>query len=525
MIGSAKHRAAELQSLLPAAEKTGGGALCLLVPAIGFYAVLLTMAGSTGLFAPVTYGLDFNSMLLHLLRGRFDVDPAAIGYEGYLRDGAVYSYFGILPALLRAPFLLLPDFASTDFTRLSCLVAVSLMALLKLVSALVVWRTAATNGRPVMLSLLVAAILLSGPQVQFLRPSIYQEVLLWQGVFAAAFVLLVLHGWTRPLGLTAGLMSALAVDAGLCLLTGASTALGLYVALGLLWLWRAWQATHGGRDWRNLGYLWVAPLVLVVFAAATAFVNLERWGNPFVFVDLSRGMMAGPPPPADANPLGDYGAFNPIRLPFGLIYYFAPVWVLHDSLGQLWWQHFVEHTMIDVELPPSSFLLSDPLIVGLAIYAVVRLSRGTAVPLRAPIVLTALGLSIPAVLMLTAFAMTFRYRMEFYPLFELGAFVGFRCLLAAPPRRTAMAAFAAGAARQHRCRAPALAGLHAVAVRNRRGPPRKAERRQLLRMPAASLRHARRRPARPAVRLTRLRCRLPAAPPRPANASPGSRGG
>src|SRR5712691_3708883 len=87
----------------------------LLLPALYYYAFLLTMAGSTGLFQPVTYGLTFNSMLSHLLEGRFDVDPATIGPEGFLRDGAVYAYFGIFPALFRALFLPLPDFATTDF--------------------------------------------------------------------------------------------------------------------------------------------------------------------------------------------------------------------------------------------------------------------------------------------------------------------------------------------------------------------------------------------------------------------------
>src|SRR5229473_7397933 len=112
---------------LQVSDKAGAAALFLLLPAVGYYALLLTAGGSSGLFAPVMHGLTFNSMLLHLLHGRFDVDPAVIGYEGYLRDGSVYAYFGLLPALLRAPFLLLPDFATTDFTRFSCLLADSLM--------------------------------------------------------------------------------------------------------------------------------------------------------------------------------------------------------------------------------------------------------------------------------------------------------------------------------------------------------------------------------------------------------------
>jgi hypothetical protein len=65
---------------------------------------------------------------------------------------------------------------------------------------------------------------------------------------------------------------------------------------------------------------------------------------------------------------------------------------------------------------------------------------------RAPVALAALGLGVPGVLMLMALAMTFRYRMEFYPFFELLAFVGFAALLATPPRQTPVALFAGGTA-------------------------------------------------------------------------------
>src|SRR4051812_47935032 len=95
-------------------------ALLCLLPAGCYYAFLLSL-GSTGFFDPLPHGLTYNSMLLHLLQGRFDVDPAAIGDEGFLRDGATYAYFGVSPALFRAAFLGLRDFATTDFTRLSCL--------------------------------------------------------------------------------------------------------------------------------------------------------------------------------------------------------------------------------------------------------------------------------------------------------------------------------------------------------------------------------------------------------------------
>ncbi len=99
------------------AGKTGRGlranaiglvALLCLIPAEFYYAMLLGF-GSAHFLAPVLHGLTFNSMLLHLLHGTFDVDPQAIGDEGSLRNGLIYTYFGIVPALLRLPLLWTKD--------------------------------------------------------------------------------------------------------------------------------------------------------------------------------------------------------------------------------------------------------------------------------------------------------------------------------------------------------------------------------------------------------------------------------
>jgi hypothetical protein len=420
-------------------ERTPTAVFLLLPVAIGYYGFLLTAAGNIPLFAPLPHGLTFNSMLLHLLQGRFDVDPAAIGHEGYLRDGAVYSYFGIVPALLRAPLLVLPDFAATELTRISCLFAVSLMAVFKVMSVLVVWRSAGAPRDSLLLTLLFAVILLAGPQIQFLRPSIFVESVFWSGALAAAFVYLVLRGWTNEGGFTVGILSALALVSGLCLLTRVSTGVGLCVAFGLVWLWQCWGEFRLRSRFPSARWLALALPggVLLLFAGAAGFINYQRWGDPLVFVDLSRALMLEAFPER-AERLRECGAFNLVRLGFGLIYYFLPVWVLRDGSGQLLWGNFVNRTIDSAELPPSTFLLSDPLILGLAVYGAVGLARRS-LPNRIPICLAAAGFLIPIGLMLTAISMTFRYRMEFYPLFELLAFVGVRPLLAHPTRGSLVA--------------------------------------------------------------------------------------
>lgn len=384
------------------------------MPACVWYALLIS-AGSAGMTAPVPHGLVFNSMALHLLHGQFDVDPASIGDEGYLRGGLVYAYFGILPALFRMIFLPLANFATTDFTRIACLSAVAVMALFKALSVGIVARRAAAANAP-LATLLLVVMLAGGAQIEFLRPSIYQEAALWAAACAAGFVYLFLRGWDREAGFSPALMSAMAVAAGLCLLARVSTALGLYLALGFLWVRVVWMR-------RRIGY--AAPIaILLGFATVAGAINLARWGNPLVFADLSRALILGRFPDRLAR-LHEYGEFNPVRIVYALGYYFVPVWALLGAAGELLWAGFRDRVFDSVELPPASFFVSDPLLIGLAAYGILR--RGA----RADLVLPVLaGLAVPIVLMLMAIDLSFRYRLEFYPFLELAAFVGFADLAA-----------------------------------------------------------------------------------------------
>ncbi len=412
----------------------GAAVLFWVIPAAGYYAFLLT-GFNFDLFVPQENGLTFNSMLLHLLHGRVDVDPAAITFEGYLRNGAVYPYFGITPALFRAIFLWVPNFAATDFTRIACLTAVCAMALFKLLSARLMWRAAGSPRGSVLLALMTIAIVASGPQIQFLRPSIYQEVELWSGALAAAFVYLVLCGLTREEGFTQRVLLWLALVAGLCLLTRVSNAIGLYLAFGLLWLALCWRELHAqsARSWRaRLAARSLPVLILLGFAATTGFVNYLRWGNPLVFIDFSGALILKAERLAQFK---DYGEFNFGRLGFGLVYYFLPIWVWRGGTGQLMsLGPEAGFSQCCFELPPSSFFISDPLLIGLAAFGFASLLRRR-VPQRALALAVGAGLLVPILLMLTLFVMTFRYRMEFYPFFELFAFLGFARLLASPARQ------------------------------------------------------------------------------------------
>jgi hypothetical protein len=97
--------------------------------------------------------------------------------------------------------------------------------------------------------------------------------------------------------------------------------------------------------------------------------------------------------------------------------------------------------MLDgVEPPPSSFLLSDPLLLALGgafLFQLPRLARERQLDLRAVAALM-IGLLIPVFLILTFCYMAFRYRMEFYPFLEFTAFLGFYAICVNPGRVSAL---------------------------------------------------------------------------------------
>lgn len=392
-----------------------------------WYALLLTN-GRLDLWTPAvspgwsgwhrTLGFVYNSMLLHLLRGELDVDPEAIQWEAVVTgDGKTYAYFGILPALLRLALLPFFDLRATDVSALTCLAAVVLAAGAKLAALRAVARHApdASARRPALAAAAVVTVL-GGAQIQFLRVSVYQEAVLWAGALAAVFVAMVVHALVSGGRFATPRLTALAGLAGLAVLTRVSTGLGLCVALAAL------AACVLAREGRPRARRALAPAaVLALLLVVAGAVNHGRFGHPLTFHAPALQIQSHP----DGVPaLAQYGAFHVRRLPYGLMYYFAPVWFVRGADGAAPFGAFRARALDLVELPPSSFLLSDPLLVALAALGLATLlGRGAVAWDRPAARAVAAGLAVPPALMLTAFVMAFRYRVEFYPLLELLAFV------------------------------------------------------------------------------------------------------
>jgi hypothetical protein len=364
-------------------------------------------------------GLTFNSMLEHLLRGQFDVDPAVIGDEAYVHDGRSYAYWGIVPALLRLPLLLLPGGKALNVTGLSCLLAVTLSGLIKLLTLQRVFRDVRhTASTQFVYWVLAATLLLAGSQTAYLRSNIYVEACLWAAAWGTVFVYAAVRGLLDGRYSTR-LLAVMAVAAGLALNTRVSVGLALYVAIGLLIVTLAWER----RSERRHSVLPI--LILLAFVGLAAWINYERWGNPATFLDNRLYVQNGIFP--DRVPRSEsLGYFNPARIAFGLVYYLLPVWAFDRGDGGLYFEAFQKHWLDMTELPPSSFLLTDGLLIVFAVYALWTLLAPRREPAiaRGQVAAIAIGLALAAMLMLCAISMCYRYRLDFYPLLHFGACIG-----------------------------------------------------------------------------------------------------
>jgi hypothetical protein len=414
--------------------------------ALPYYFLLITDFGHLLGRPDVPLNLVFNSMLDHLVARRFDVDPAIVGLEGFARDGRVFAYWGIIPALFRMPLLVSGRLMSVDVTLWSCLIAVGIALAAKLWTLRIV-----ANSHPKipiwMVAAATVALVFSGAQIGYLRASVYQEVCFWAGAFAAIFVAAAIRGLVTK-NFDRKTLALMATMAGLTLLTRVSVAVGLYAALGLLLCVLLFRTK--GRDWQVVA---IPVAIMLLFVALCAFINVERWGHPATFADynLYNYNIAFPDRLLRTT---DHGLFNLNRLPFGLMYFLFPLWCLRDGVGHLLFEPTRTRLLDAIELPPSSFLLTDLLLVGLCFYAVWSVRRSI-VGHHYEKLAIGVGLIAPPLLMLTAISMNYRYRMDFYPLIEFGGFLGLIALAERQPtdravlRRSIWAAVAVSVVASH----------------------------------------------------------------------------
>jgi len=231
----------------------------VLVGMLAFYGAVLSVHPDQTPALNRTY----NSMLQHLLHGRFDVDPWTVGQEGFLRNGKVYSYWGIWGALVRLPLALVRRM-DLDVTVWSCLGGICLAGMAKLRTLLLIRRhiPESLESRWAMVLMLVY-IGLGGSELAYLRASIYQEVIDWAVGFAGVFVYFAIKGLIEG-EFTKRTLAWMAAMSGLALLTRVSTGIGLLAAFLLLLGWLVVKNTNKGWAAALLQRRFVVPLAVLL---------------------------------------------------------------------------------------------------------------------------------------------------------------------------------------------------------------------------------------------------------------------
>jgi hypothetical protein len=406
-----------------------------LLAIIAIYYLFLLSNGTLQLFAPELLDKAFNNMLVHLLHGEFTVDREAIGYEAFTRDGKTYAYFGIFPAVLRLFAIPFIDIARAELARLSCLVAVVIFVALQLRMVLIVHNNLpAASRRPEFLAVMAAATVLSGPQLYMLgSASIYMEPILWSAAMGAAFNLVLVRATFGAKNLHGRDLVLLAALAGLAINTRAPVGAALYLGTILLIAWTVWlryvrdPGLEQFSDKATPLLLTILPPIatLGVAAVVVGFINLERWGNAFTFLNFHYYDMRLTSYPNLVEVLRQYGDFNVGRIWIGALYYATAIPYLLKAVPPF--ADFLHARFFNIEFPPNIPVLTNPLTIILAGIGVYRVWWKPELSIRhvAIVRLALLGHFAAVLLILAAAWLSLRYRFDFAPFMSLAALVGY----------------------------------------------------------------------------------------------------
>ena len=416
---------------------------------VALHQLALLSHGSFVIFAPELLDRTFDSMLMHLLNGDAGVDRDAIGYESFTRDGRSFSYFGIVPALLRLPATLFAaDPHRMHLARLSCLLAGVTYVGILLNTLWTAHRSLprAMRSRALLAAAGVTVAFGGAPATMASAAYVYAEPVLWAAVWVALSNLTVIRIALAGRAPTGAELAALALLAGLALNTRPTAGIDLLTGFGIAGAWYGLLRLRGAA-----GPGWVALIAAGTMMAAglvvAGLVNYGRWHNALVFADFARLDIIQRYPERLAQ-LAANGAFNLGRIPVSLLYYLTGlpyVFKHHGAIGEAL-QSFYDV----IEGPPSSPLLTGPLWLLLAALGAWPVLRRWPFPAAALI-----GHIVAAAFLLSAMALTLRYRMDLAGLVALPAAFGYlvasRWLAAAGPA-------------MGRAAVPALAALALVAV-------------------------------------------------------------
>ncbi len=202
--------------------------------------------GTWRIFEPDVFCGYYDAQARALLHGRLDVPLESVGFEAFIRDGKSYGYFGLVPALLRIPLMLVFPDMDGRWSRLAILVACTLN-LIFCYRLLLVMR----NNRPAASRLEMAVDFLFvlcagiGSSVLYIasRSFIFHEAIMWGSTFALMFSYYLICYFRRP---TLGLLGIAGLFAFLSFHSRPTAGAGAILALGIVFAIHSYRFVRTG---------------------------------------------------------------------------------------------------------------------------------------------------------------------------------------------------------------------------------------------------------------------------------------
>lgn len=296
---------------------------------LSFVSLLWTAALITNFdfkfFEVEKFGTLFNDMAQRLLNLDMTIGPKEIGLEAFVRDGHTYTYFGIFPAIIRMPAVLL-GWNTLQLSRLSCLVALWIVAFatIRLTQGLLSGQPATKSARLIVLAGL-AGVAFSGPVIYVLASAVvYHELIFWAAAWTAVFNCIVVRRIFSSDGLSKRDFLFLALAAGCCLLTRVTCGLALYVSLGLLMAWPVISSQLAPTALLDATRRSSPALLLAVaFVGIQAGVDYGRWGDPLVAYppQYYSQIISSPRRVERLENFRQHGLLDPVRVVMAVGYY------------------------------------------------------------------------------------------------------------------------------------------------------------------------------------------------------------
>ncbi len=398
--------------------------------------IAVMTGGTFRLVVEESFGTFFDYQAASILQGRLDVPEPVLSGEAFIVEGKVYGYYGVMPALLRLPFI---GF-ETLFGQMSRVAMVLYyLACLGAAYALLLYFTRLVCGSPAWPSRLATVLFVGlvglGTSLFFLgsRAYIYHEAILcgaafalWSGYCSVRFIAEPGRRWWFG-ALVAGFCAVQArPPAGLFALVVLGTATGWHLVL-------AWRERRLGLRYALIGLGSVAAILSFNGMSWLKFRTFD--GSPFKYA-----VQYTPERRARfdnknfhlANFGHNFDAY--VRLPdFGLRKQFP--WFVFDSSGK---RPQYPRAKIDLEEPTLAMPYAMPALFFLAL-----LGGGWALcyapAVRRPLIIVAIG-SAPMCLALSlAIVTSHRYTADFCALLAIFAAAGLAVLDAEKRRHRALA--------------------------------------------------------------------------------------